>query len=813
MKKDTDLLISSNDALLKAVTILFQKSWNDGKLPDIWKSANVKFLAKPGKDSYYTGSSYRPISLTSVLGKCMERIIHARLYAFAEHHKILDSEQDGFRKFRGTTHSLLRFSQSVLSGFSEQKATLATFIDMEKAFDSVWRDGLLFKLHDKGVTGTVWNWIADFLQNRSATCILKNKPGDSFRTDLGLPQGSVLSPLLFSIFLSDMCNDVACAKVKFADDGTIWISGNNSLELAHSMEKDLQSISAWTFKWRMKLNTRKTECVLFTRDPNHTVPSVELQEKALKCTEEVTLLGVILDKKLTFQSHIEAVEKRASKALGALMMVGKTEKINPANMIKLYKSLVVPHLEYAASVWQIGECDKLEKIQRKGLALCLGCPNTASCEALEVQAGVLPLDLRREELAIRECTKIMAKSNTEPIKQCFLSCQASVEELPREKVTTPMGKMLQQITDMTSSTNLNLNAIEPEMNYLEYLQPSLRRPEYWSNLGSSKNRTSAQEAESRNVVENLIKDNTGMQMVLAFTDGSCRGNPGPCGAGACVFLPNNDEIELKQPVSKLASILLIELVAIQITLNYLIEEKKVRDISTILIFCDSQSAVGILQLGWENKSYKKTAMDIQQSLNILERDGTEVKIQWSPGHANIRGNEMADRLAKEAAKEAEEMTDDIGIASQSDVKSAARESVNIKWQRRWEVSEKGRHLFTHRPGVKLNKVEFGSLKNQRAILQLQSGYCRLKEYQNKVGIADSPTCECGAIEDVQHFLLECPNYHVPRETLRQSLLLSCGIADFDAEILLTVTDDEDLKDIRPLIWDQLDMYITQTKRF
>ena len=86
----SDMLINSNDALLKAVTILIQKSWNDGKLTDIWKSANVKFLAKPGKDSYYTGSSYRPISLTSVLRKCMERIIHARLYAFAEHHKILN---------------------------------------------------------------------------------------------------------------------------------------------------------------------------------------------------------------------------------------------------------------------------------------------------------------------------------------------------------------------------------------------------------------------------------------------------------------------------------------------------------------------------------------------------------------------------------------------------------------------------------------------------------------------------------------------------------------------------------------------------
>ena len=161
------------------------------------------------------------------------------------------------------------------------------------------------------------------------------------------------------------------------------------------------------------------------------------------------------------------------------------------------------------------------------------------------------------------------------------------------------------------------------MSYLEYLQPSLKKPEYWSNLGSSKNRTSAQEAESRNAVENLIKDNTGMQTVLAFTDKYCRGNPGPCGAGACVFLPNNDEIELKQSVSKLASILLGELVAIQITLIYLIEENNLHDISTIHIFCDSQSAMGILQLGWESKSYN--AMDIQQSLNILIRDWTMVK--------------------------------------------------------------------------------------------------------------------------------------------------------------------------------------------
>lgn len=124
------MLLNANETLLQAVTVLFKKCWSMKKIPKIWKSANVKFLMKPGKDSYYTGSSYRPISLTSILGKCMERIIHARLYAYAEHRKILDAEQDGFRKYRGTHRSLLGFTQNVLTGFSDNKATLATFIDM-----------------------------------------------------------------------------------------------------------------------------------------------------------------------------------------------------------------------------------------------------------------------------------------------------------------------------------------------------------------------------------------------------------------------------------------------------------------------------------------------------------------------------------------------------------------------------------------------------------------------------------------------------------------------------------------------------------
>ena len=134
----------------------------------------------------------------------------------------------------------------------------------------------------------------------------------------------------------------------------------------------------------------------------------------------------------------------------------------------------------------------------------------------------------------------------------------------------------------------------------------MKRPEYWNNLGSSKNRTKTQEEESRRLIEEQI-DSCEVDTVFIFTDGSCRENPGPCGAGACVYLPGQEEyVELKKPVSRLASILLGELVAIEIALNFIQSEMKKKTIKGVKIFCDSQSAIGILTLGWKPTSYQGT---------------------------------------------------------------------------------------------------------------------------------------------------------------------------------------------------------------
>ena len=136
----TEMLQNAGEEFIKAIQRLFQMSWHTSKLPTIWKQAEIKFLRKSGKKSYNDPGAYRPISLTSYLFKCIARITTTRLYSFVEHFRILDKEQEGFRRFRGTQDALLRLTQDIFYGFSKNEHTAALFIDIETAYDSVWHD-------------------------------------------------------------------------------------------------------------------------------------------------------------------------------------------------------------------------------------------------------------------------------------------------------------------------------------------------------------------------------------------------------------------------------------------------------------------------------------------------------------------------------------------------------------------------------------------------------------------------------------------------------------------------------------------------
>jgi hypothetical protein len=212
---------NAGENFIKAMEVMMNIGWRKGELPSEWKTAIVKFLRKPGKSTYYSTSSYRPISLTCIMCKLMERVILERLVAYIEGNRLIDPTQQGFRKNHSTTNALLRLVQSIVDGFNKDECTLAWLVDLEKAYDSIWREGLMVELYNMGIKGKIWRWINNFLSGRTARCILGDFLGEEFETKIGLPQGSVISPTLLNLFIEDLMKGTKGDNCKFADDGTL----------------------------------------------------------------------------------------------------------------------------------------------------------------------------------------------------------------------------------------------------------------------------------------------------------------------------------------------------------------------------------------------------------------------------------------------------------------------------------------------------------------------------------------------------------------------------------------------------------------
>ena len=588
---------------------------------------------------------------------------------------------------------------------------------------------------------------------------------------------------------------------KFADDGTFWHSGEQVQKLVEKICKDIGILKDWCRKWRMQISLPKTEITLFSQNNiENQKPVVTIDNHVLQYNKNPKLLGVHLDEKLNFKKHIEIISHKASRCLGVLREINGIAKLSSKKLIQLYFGLVRPVLEYGCLAWQTAtsqDLKPLENIQKKALALCLKAPITSSREALEVASGIPPIDLRLSEIAVREVAKINAKSTDHPLKLQLNQC---IEEEPGSRFIGPFNLALSQAAEMQQTTDISINMIQPEPAYNPGdLVRTIQQPNYWSQLGSSKNRTSVQQEIGQNIIHEFLSE-APVRSCFAFTDGSCLENPGPCGAGAVIFFPDDPiGVELTRPVAARGYILLAELVAILMVLELAVS-KKISDFSSSLqIFSDSQSAVGILTLNWASTNFTVLISQIKSLLNQQQSKAFEVSIHWTPGHATIAGNEIADRLAKDAAQQASKMPMDTSVVTNQDIKSAAKKSIISKWQQLWDISETGRFLYTFKPLVdgKLY-LDLPSKDLFPIIHQLRTGYCKLNEYRFKLNQCESLKCDCGEIETVQHFLLECPLYEEERDQLLKNLFSQLGINYLDMDLLLGYSENENIPGWRGL---------------
>lgn len=328
------------------IQILFQLSYDTGTLPREWCAANVSPLFKKGERS--APANYRPISLTCILCKTMEHIIASNLVKYFTANHILYDLQHGFREKRSCETQLVMLVDELARNIQQGKQTDLILLDFSKAFDKVAHYKLLYKLYQLGVKGRNLKWIAGFLSNRSQRVMVDGEFSSSIPVTSGVPQGSVLGPILFLAYINDLPEQVTSQVRLFADDTVVYITldheGNSSV-----LQQDLQQLELWEPLWDMEFNPGKCQVVHVStaRYPIHT--GYTLHGQVLESTSSARYLGVDISDNLNWSQHIGRATSKANSSLGFLRRNIPTK--NTQLRAAAYKAVVRPQLEYAASVW------------------------------------------------------------------------------------------------------------------------------------------------------------------------------------------------------------------------------------------------------------------------------------------------------------------------------------------------------------------------------------------------------------------------------------------------------------------------------
>lgn len=372
------------------LTNIFNFCLSIGYFPGIWKVAKIIPIKKPGKaDSIPL--NYRPISLLPSLSKLFEKIILSRLKECLNS-KIID-EQFGFREGHSTTHQLNRLTEHISANFNRKKSTGFLMLDVEKAFDTVWHEGLVYKLDKYKTPHYLIQIIRSYLQDRSYVVSLNNDNSTPRKIPAGVPQGSILGPYLYIIYTNDIPILKNTSLSIYADDTAVLTSSYGLKPIATKLQKSLHNLNKHLKKWKIKINDDKTEAIIFTMRRQPLPPPLKTEQgKNIEWKTSVRYLGLHLDSKLKYTKHIKEVRSKGLAAISALRPIfNRKSALTIKNKILLYKQLIRPILTYACPVWS-NTCknnfNKLQVIQNKAVKIIYNTPYYTNLKKLHTRYSI-----------------------------------------------------------------------------------------------------------------------------------------------------------------------------------------------------------------------------------------------------------------------------------------------------------------------------------------------------------------------------------------------------------------------------------------
>lgn len=397
------VVLADSGILVHVLSHLMNCSLRTGVCPDNSKLARVIPVYKL-KGSKHLYENYRPISLLSAFSKIMERLIYNKIFEFLVRYEILFKSQFGFRKAHNTTHATLDFVKTIEDALDSGEMAMGVFCDLSKAFDTINHDLLLEKLEHYGIRGKANEWLKSYLTGREQYVELNDAKSEKLPVLTGVPQGSILGPLLFLIYINDLPAATNLKTVMFADDTNLLIKGSDLACLAKNLNKELINVDDFFRANKLKLNTKKTKIVCFRKKSqkiDYGTVKIQLNGDNLEFEEQAAFLGITIDSHLTWDKHCNIVANRISRNNSA---INRVKKLLPSSSLKiLYSSLILPHLQYGLAAW--GGCSGQNKkriinVQKRAIRTVSKSYMTSHTEPRMKAMGILKL----EELYKQQCT-------------------------------------------------------------------------------------------------------------------------------------------------------------------------------------------------------------------------------------------------------------------------------------------------------------------------------------------------------------------------------------------------------------------------
>lgn len=731
--------------------------WITGKIPEEWRNITVVPFLKPGK-SPENYKSFRPISLASCMLKTFERMVKHRLDWWFENNNILSMSQFGFRKCRSVTDAQASLVLEIERGFSEDKSTLAVFYDVEGAYSAVQIPILINKLICINTPPRLIRIIYSIISHRYLYLRINNNLTGPRTTWLGLGQGFILSCPLYTLYTSDLRISIPpeILITEFVDDICISYTGKLPETCVTEIKNGMLAVEKFMTDNGLKISYQKSESVLFSRKRRLNVPeSLSVNEFEIPINKTVRFLGLILERKLNWTNHIEHAVSKSAKYINMMKSVcNKHWGMDPKIALTFYRATIRSTLDFGSIFYVNSAKSKLQRVhttQSKAIRVAMGYLNSTPIDVMLQESREMSIVNRAQLLVDRFVLKTLA---TQRVPHSTLN-ELTISHLTSKKLKKRSSPPLVESYSNVSKYNTKIFSSDKPPTYLFEYQTTFACVE----RGNVSLYESAPDHAKQNYFQHEIKEKW-PQGHMIFTDGSKLEKS----VGSAFYDPqskNGKGFRLQD----FATIFTAEAFAILQALKY----AKTLHKNEILIISDSRSSLDGLSNATHNGKLSHLILEILEELMNLQKQNISVKFIWVRGHAGISGNEMADHLAKEAARSSESPLPYL-IPVQD-----ARASIDLEHQLKWRTNirntENNKGLFHKKLFDVTNKrTWFHKAPSYRKFIvtlnRLRSNHAICNAYLHRINIAPTNLCDaCNEREDLEHIIMCCQKYTIKRKDL------------------------------------------------